>query len=65
MDPQPIFVRGLIMDIEATGDVPRADHAFDQFPAALASMITGPGCAAPAEPAADTPTVEEAIDASA
>lgn len=29
-------VRGLIMDIEATGDVPRADRAFDDFLAALA-----------------------------
>lgn len=35
-------VRGLIMDIEATGDVPRADRAFDDFLAALAS-VTSPG----------------------
>lgn len=31
-------VRGLIMDIEATGDAPRADQAFDHFLAALAPL---------------------------
>ncbi|MFC6880823.1 MULTISPECIES: TetR/AcrR family transcriptional regulator [Actinomadura] len=31
-------VRGLIMDIEATGDTPRADQAFDHFLAALAPL---------------------------
>ncbi|MBL7260255.1 TetR/AcrR family transcriptional regulator [Paractinoplanes lichenicola] len=31
-------IRGLIMDIEATGDTPRADRAFDDFLAALALM---------------------------
>ena len=33
-------VRGLIMDIEATGDVSRADQAFDDFLAALAAATT-------------------------
>ena len=33
-------IRGLIMDIEATGDAPRADRAFDDFLAALALMTT-------------------------
>jgi len=33
-------IRGLIMDIEATGDVSRADHAFDDFLAALAAATT-------------------------
>ncbi|MFF0589206.1 TetR/AcrR family transcriptional regulator [Streptomyces sp. NPDC003781] len=33
-------VRGLIMDIETTGDVARADRAFDDFLAALA-LVTG------------------------
>ncbi|GAB2620353.1 hypothetical protein Aab01nite_34680 [Paractinoplanes abujensis] len=31
-------IRGLIMDIEATGDTPRADRAFDDFLAALALL---------------------------
>ncbi|MCL2730627.1 MAG: TetR/AcrR family transcriptional regulator [Actinomycetia bacterium] len=31
-------VRGLVMDIEATGDVARADRAFDDFLAALAAV---------------------------
>jgi AcrR family transcriptional regulator len=31
-------IRGLILDIEATDDLPRADHAFDQLLAALAVM---------------------------
>jgi AcrR family transcriptional regulator len=34
-------VRGLIMDIEATGDVSRADQAFDDFLAALAPVTSG------------------------
>jgi len=33
-------VRGLILDIEATGDVPRADQAFDNFLATLGSATT-------------------------
>lgn len=33
-------VRGLIMDIEATGDASRADQAFDDFLAALAPITT-------------------------
>lgn len=40
-------VRGLIMDIEATGDASRADQAFDDFLAALAP-ITARGSAPPA-----------------
>ncbi|MEU4985018.1 TetR/AcrR family transcriptional regulator [Streptomyces sp. NPDC021969] len=35
-------VRGLIMDIETTGDVPRADRAFEDFLAALV-LVTGTG----------------------
>lgn len=34
-------IRGLIMDIETTGDAPRADRAFDDFLAALAPLTTG------------------------
>lgn len=33
-------VRGLIMDLEATGDASRADQAFDDFLAALAPITT-------------------------
>jgi AcrR family transcriptional regulator len=33
-------IRGLIMDVEATGDTPRADRAFDDFLDALALMTT-------------------------
>ena len=33
-------IRGLIMDIEATGDTPRADRAFDDFLDALARTTT-------------------------
>ncbi|MBQ0906925.1 hypothetical protein [Micromonospora sp. U21] len=33
-------VRGLIMDIEATGDASRADQAFDDFLAALTAVTT-------------------------
>jgi hypothetical protein len=33
-------VRGLIMDIEATGNVSRADQAFEDFLAALAPATT-------------------------
>lgn len=40
-------VRGLIMDIEATGDASRADQAFDDFLAALAP-ITARGSVPPA-----------------
>jgi AcrR family transcriptional regulator len=32
-------IRGLLMDIDATGDVPRADRAFDDFLAGLALMV--------------------------
>ena len=48
-------VRGLIMDIEATGDVSRADQAFDDFLAALAPVTTGGSRVALAESATDTP----------
>lgn len=41
-------VRGLIMDVEATGDAARADKAFDDFLAALAFVTTPPGHAGPA-----------------
>src|SRR5215831_13260237 len=47
-------VRGLIMDIEATGDVSRADQAFDDFLAALA-RVTVRGSSAVLESDADTP----------
>jgi hypothetical protein len=33
-------VRGLIMDLEATGDASRADQAFDDFLATLAPITT-------------------------
>ena len=33
-------IRGLIMDIEATGDTPRADRAIDDFLDALVLMTT-------------------------
>ncbi|SEG81129.1 DNA-binding transcriptional regulator, AcrR family [Actinacidiphila yanglinensis] len=36
-------VRGLIMDIEATGEVARADRAFDDFLAALDGVTAGSG----------------------
>lgn len=36
-------VRGLIMDIETTGDTARADRAFDDFLAALAPLTDRPG----------------------
>lgn len=36
-------IRGLILDLEATDDVSRADQAFDDFLTALALMITGRG----------------------
>lgn len=36
-------IRGLILDIEATDDVPRADRAFGDFLTALALMTTGDG----------------------
>jgi hypothetical protein len=49
-------VRGLIMDIEATGDVPRADRAFDDFLAALTALTAGNRVIA-AELAADTQTL--------
>ncbi|GAA2597372.1 MULTISPECIES: TetR/AcrR family transcriptional regulator [Streptomyces] len=42
-------VRGLIMDIETTGDVPRADRAFDDFLAALVPVSDK----TPAEPPED------------
>jgi hypothetical protein len=34
-------IRGLILDIEATNDAPRADQAFDDFLNALARMTAG------------------------
>ena len=43
-------VRGLIMDIEATGDVARADQAFDDFLAALAPVTTPVGSEPRASP---------------
>ncbi|WP_236060155.1 TetR/AcrR family transcriptional regulator [Actinacidiphila acididurans] len=48
-------VRGLIMDLDATGDTGRADQAFDDFLAALTFVTTPPGHVVPAEPGADTP----------
>ena len=48
-------VRGLIMDIEATGDVSRADQAFDGFLAALAPATTPDSRAVPAQSDAGTP----------
>ena len=48
-------VRGLIMDLEATGDVSRADQAFDDFLAALAPATTRGSRVILAESAADTP----------
>jgi hypothetical protein len=48
-------VRGLIMDIEATGDVSRADQAFDDFLAALARVTARGSSAVLAESDADTP----------
>ncbi|MBT3155187.1 TetR/AcrR family transcriptional regulator [Streptomyces sp. CHD11] len=45
-------VRGLIMDIEATGDTARADQAFDDFLAALAPLTTPDS--APGSPGPDT-----------
>ena len=49
-------IRGLIMDIEATGDVSRADQAFDGFLAALAPATTPDSRAVPAQSDADTST---------
>ncbi|BBA99201.1 putative TetR family transcriptional regulator [Actinacidiphila reveromycinica] len=47
-------VRGLVMDIEATGDVARADRAFDHFLASLTALpapVTAPvAVTAPAHP---------------
>jgi hypothetical protein len=48
-------IRGLIMDIEATGDVSRADQAFDDFLAALAPATTRGSRVVLAESAADMP----------
>jgi hypothetical protein len=42
--------RGLIMDIEATGDASRTDQAFDDFLATLAAITTS-GSVVPAESA--------------
>jgi len=39
-------VRGLFMDIDATGDLPRADRAFDDFLAAL-THVTAPAAGSP------------------
>ena len=49
-------VRGLIMDIEATGDVSRADQAFDGFLAALAAASTRESRVVLAQSDADTST---------
>ena len=49
-------VRGLIMDIEATGDVSRADQAFDDFLAALAPAATRESRVVLAQSGAATPT---------
>ena len=46
-------VRGLIMDIEATGDVSRADQAFGDFLAALTPLTTQGSRVVPAQSAAD------------
>jgi len=43
-------VRGLIMDIEATGDVSRADQAFEDFLAALAPVTARGSSAVLADP---------------
>ena len=48
-------VRGLIMDIEATGDVLRADQAFEDFLAVLAPATTRGSRVILAESAADAP----------
>lgn len=40
-------IRGLILDIEATDDLSRADQAFDDFLTALALMTTGRGAETP------------------
>jgi AcrR family transcriptional regulator len=47
-------VRGLVMDIEATGDVPRADRAFDDFLAMLATLTGRDGDDAAAESAGES-----------
>ncbi|MET9187195.1 TetR/AcrR family transcriptional regulator [Streptomyces tendae] len=44
-------VRGLIMDIETTGDVSRADRAFEDFLAALALVAEAPETAGKRHPA--------------
>lgn len=44
-------VRGLIMDIETTGDVSRADRAFEDFLAALVLVAETPGTAGKRHPA--------------
>ncbi|MGX1510222.1 hypothetical protein [Streptomyces collinus] len=44
-------VRGLIMDIETTGDVPRADRAFEDFLAALVLVAEAPETAGKRHPA--------------
>src|SRR5215472_1832428 len=49
-------VRGLIMDIEATGDVSRADRAFEDFLAVLAPATIRGSRVVPAESDAETPT---------
>ena len=51
-------IRGLIMDIEATGDVSRADQAFDDFLTALAPAATRGSRVVLAESDADTPRHE-------
>lgn len=48
-------IRGLILDIEATDDLSRADQAFDDFLTALALMTTGRG--------GETPTGAATLDA--
>jgi AcrR family transcriptional regulator len=49
-------VRGLIMDIEATGDMSRANQAFDDFLAVLAPATSQGSRAMLAESVANTPT---------
>ncbi|GHF12393.1 hypothetical protein GCM10014715_80120 [Streptomyces spiralis] len=49
-------VRGLIMDLEATGDAPRVDQAFDDFLASLAPVATEGSRVVLAESGADSPS---------
>lgn len=49
-------IRGLIMDLEATGDAPRINQAFDDFLASLASVATQESRLGAAESGAKSPT---------